>query len=58
MTLRIHLHVTNTHNTKGQLVLRYAIIVNKIITNPLAGNLTILYQLLRLCSVVVSNVTC
>jgi len=51
MTLRIYLHVTNTHNTKGQLVLRNAIIVNKIIMNPLAGNLTILYQLFRLCSV-------
>jgi hypothetical protein len=50
MTLRIYLHVTNTHNTKGQLVLRNTIIVNKIIMNPLAGNL-ILYQLFRLCSV-------
>jgi hypothetical protein len=51
MTLRIYLHVTNTHNTKGQLVLRNAIIVNKIIMNPLAGNLTILHQLFGLCSV-------
>ena len=51
MTLKIYLHVTNTHNTKQQLVLRNAITVNKIIINPLAGNLTILYQLLGLCSV-------
>jgi len=51
MTLRIYLHVTNTHNTKGQLVLRNAITVNKIIMNPLVGNLTILYQLFKLCSV-------
>jgi hypothetical protein len=51
MTLRIYLHVTNTHSTKGQLVLRNAITVNKIIMNPLVGNLTILYQLFRLCNV-------
>ena len=51
MTLRIHLHVTNTHNTKGQLVLRNAITVHNVIMNPLAGNLTILYQLFRLRSV-------
>lgn len=50
MTLRIYPHVTNNHNTKGQLVLRNAIIVNKIIMKPLAGILAIQYQLFRLCS--------
>jgi hypothetical protein len=51
MTLRIYLHVTNTCSITGQLVIRNEIIVNKIIMNPLAGYLTILYQLIMMCSV-------